>query len=76
MLPLQLGAQYLLYTLTDGLGCGDMTGSLQDHCLKDDEQLGVPQSVPHPLELRPHHPDKPAPESPTRRVIAPRWHDH
>ena len=48
-----------------------MSGSLQDHRLKDDETLQVPQYVPHPLELRPQRTNEPPPDSPTWRAIAP-----
>ena len=74
MLPLLPGVQSLLDTPTDGLGCDDMLVSLQDHRMKEDKPLRVPHSVLYPLKLRPQHPDEPAPDSPTRRVIAPLWH--
>ena len=41
------GVQYLLDPPTDLLGRDDATGSLQDHHMKDDEPLQVPQSAPH-----------------------------
>ena len=37
--PYLLGVKFLLNPPTDFMGCGDMTGLLQDHCLKDDETL-------------------------------------
>ena len=72
MLPLCPGVQPLSDVLTDGLVCGDMLVLLQDHRLKDDEPLQVPQTVQNPLELHPQLPDELAPYSPTWRVIAPR----
>ena len=74
VLSLHPGVQSLFYAPTDGLGCGDMSSLLQDHCLTDNVPLQVPQSVPHPIELRPQRPDEPPPESPSRRIIAPLWH--
>ena len=74
MLTLRPGVQPLSNAPTDGLGCSDMSGLLHDHRLKDDKPLRFPQSVPHPLELHPQRPNEPAPNSPTWRVIAPRWH--
>ena len=47
MPSLRPGVQTLSNALTDGLGCGDMTGLLQDHRLKEDEPLRVPPSVLH-----------------------------
>ena len=32
----------LLGPLSDGMGCGDMLGSFQDHCLEDNETLLFP----------------------------------
>ena len=69
------GVQPLFDAPMDRLGCGDMAVSLKDDRLKDDEPLRVPPSVPHPLQLLPQCPDEPTPDFPTRRVIAPRWHD-
>ena len=65
-----LGVKNLLNTPPDCVGCGDMTGLLQDHRLKDDEPLRVPQSVPHPVQLfhQGHH--KASPDLPTWRVVA------
>ena len=39
--------QELLYPPLDGVGCGDMLGSLQYHRLEYEEPLQVPLSVPH-----------------------------
>ena len=70
MISLRLGVQPHSDSLTDGLGCGDMTGSLQDYRLEEDEPLRVSPSVPHPLHLLPQRPNEPSPDSPTWRVIA------
>ena len=60
---------------SDCMGCGDVAGSLQDHHLEDDEPIWVPPPVPHPLHLHPQRPDEPSADLPTRRIIAPQWHD-
>ena len=36
------GVELLLNYPSDDMGCGDMSGLLQDHFLKDDEPLQVP----------------------------------
>ena len=69
------GVQTLFDAPTDCLGCGDMMGSLQDHCMKDNEPLQVLLSVPYPLQLPPQRLDKPTPDFTTRGVIATQWHD-
>ena len=69
------GLQPFLYPAPDCMGCIDVVGSLHDHRLEDNEPLRVPPTVPHPLHLGAKHPDEPAADLPTRRVIAPRWHD-
>ena len=76
MLAAPPGIQRLFDPAHDRTGCGDVAGSWQDHRLEDDEPLLVPPPVPHPLPLGAEHPDKPATDLPTWRVIAPRWHDH
>ena len=53
---LPAGVQPLFGEPADYLGYGDMTGSLQDHLMKDDEPLRVLLSVPHPLQLLPQLP--------------------
>ena len=75
MLAAPPGLQPFLYLAPDRMGCGDMAGSLQDHCLKDDEPLRVPPTIPHPLQLSAEQPDELASDLPTWRVIAPRWND-
>ena len=75
MLAFPPGIQPFFYSMSDRLGFGNMTGSLQDHCLEDDEPLRVPPSIPHPLHLLPQRPEKPSPDFLTWHVIAPRWHD-
>ena len=37
--------------------------------------IQVPQSLPHPPQLFPKHPDKMPAYFPARHVIAPQWHD-
>ena len=69
------GLQPFLYLAPERMGCGDVASSLQDYRLEDDEPLRVPPTVPHPLQLGAEHPDEPAADLPTWRVIAPRWHD-
>ena len=75
MAPCLPVVQPLLDPLSNLLGCGDLIGLLQDHRLKDDEPLRVPQSVPHPAQLfhQVHH--KVSPDLPAWRVIAPLGHD-
>ena len=60
---------------SDRMECGDVAGSLQDHRLEDDESLRVSLPVPHPLHLQPQRSDELSADLPTRRIIAPRWHD-
>ena len=69
------GIQPLLDPAPDRMRCSDLAVLLQDHCLEYDEPLRFPLPVPHPLHLGAEHPDKPAANLPTRRAIAPRWHD-
>ena len=75
MLAFPPGVQPFFYATSGCLGCGDMTGSLQDHLLEDDEPIRAPPSVRHPVHLLPQRHDKPSTDFPTRRIIAPRWHD-
>ena len=51
--PCTNSVQPLPYPPSDGVGCGDMSGLLQDHRLEDDEPLQVPLSVLHPAQLSP-----------------------
>ena len=52
-----------------------MTDLLQDHRLKDDEQLRVPQSVPHTMQLLHQGYQKVSPDLPSWRVVAPVGND-
>ena len=68
--------QLLFYQLSDCLGCGDMSSSLQDHCLEDDGPLRFPLSAPHPTQHSLQCLHEVSPNLPAWRVIAPWWHDH
>ena len=68
--------QPLSYPPSDGMGCGDMSGSFQDHNLEDDEPLRVPLSVLDPSQLSPQCLHEASPNLPAWRVIVPRWRDH
>ena len=69
------GVNPLLNPLSDCVGCGDMMGLLQDHRLKENEPLRVPQSVPHPTQLlhQVHH--KASPNITTWHVVPPEGND-
>ena len=62
-------------TPSDGVGCGDMSGLLQNHCMEDDGLLQVPLSVLHPAQLSPQRLDESCPDFPAWCIILPRWHD-
>ena len=71
MAPCLPGVHSLLNPPSDYLGCGYMIGSLQNHRLKDNEPLQVPQYVPHPVQIfhQGHH--EASPKLPAWNVIAP-----
>ena len=69
------GGRPLLNLPPDFVGCGDMTGLLLDHFLKDNESLLVPQYIPHPMQLFHQGHQKASPHLPTWRIIAPGGHD-
>ena len=66
----------LFYPTSNCLGYDDMSGSLQDHRLEDDEPLRGSLSVPHPSQISTQCLYEASPDLPDRRVIAPLWHDH
>ena len=67
--------QPFFYPPSDAVGCGDVSDSLHDHHLEDNEPLQVPLSVPHPVQLSPQRLNESSPNFPAWHVIAPRWHD-
>ena len=73
--PCLTGVKPLLNPLSYCLGCGEMTGLLQNNSLKDYQPLQVPQSVPHPAQLfhQGHH--KASPDLPNWIIVAPGGHD-
>ena len=55
------------------MGCGDMTGSLQYHLLKDNGPIKVPPSELHPNQLLVQGSNKASPNLPTQRSIVVGW---
>ena len=60
----------LLEPLPYRVGCCDMSSLLQYHRQEDNEQLGVPLSVPHPTQFLVQVPDKASTNLTTQRIIA------
>ena len=67
--PCLLGVNPLLNPPPNFVGCGDIKGLLQDHSMKYDEPLQVPQSILHPTQILYQSYHKASPDLPAWHIV-------